>query len=165
MKRSGLKQSSASTHLSGAKPGSIFSKKLAFLIPFTWTKAFFFSFFCFEIILCVTPPSHDRIATEKRKEKRNFKSIVMPNFIIKTHQKDTVYKGNQIFILNKGMNSGQMERSGIHQYQKNNIKALINPKKNLLPTALLSYVQTKRMPKQCIGLLTVFGNPTSGTRF
>lgn len=31
----------------------------------------------------------------------------MPNFIIKTHQKDTVYKGSQIFILNKGMNSGK----------------------------------------------------------
>ena len=31
----------------------------------------------------------------------------MPNFIIKTHQKDTTYKGNQIFILNKGMNSGK----------------------------------------------------------
>ncbi len=31
----------------------------------------------------------------------------MPNFIIKTHQKDTTYKGNQIFILNKGMSSGK----------------------------------------------------------
>ena len=31
----------------------------------------------------------------------------MPNFIIKTHQKDTTYNGNQIFILNKGMNSGK----------------------------------------------------------
>ena len=31
----------------------------------------------------------------------------MPNFIIKTHQKDTVYNGNRIFILNKGMNSGK----------------------------------------------------------
>jgi hypothetical protein len=29
----------------------------------------------------------------------------MPNFIIKTHQKNVVYKGNQIYILNKGMNS------------------------------------------------------------
>ena len=34
----------------------------------------------------------------------------MPNFIIKTHQKDTVYKGNQIFILNKGMNSGKPQK-------------------------------------------------------
>lgn len=34
----------------------------------------------------------------------------MPNFIIKTHQKDTVYKGNQIFILNKGMNSGKLQK-------------------------------------------------------
>lgn len=31
----------------------------------------------------------------------------MPNFIIKTHQKNAVYRANQIFILNKGMNSGQ----------------------------------------------------------
>ena len=34
----------------------------------------------------------------------------MPNFIIKTHQKDTTYKGNQIFILNKGMNSGKPQK-------------------------------------------------------
>jgi len=34
----------------------------------------------------------------------------MPNFIIKTHQKDTPYKGNQIFILNKGMNSGKPQK-------------------------------------------------------
>ena len=34
----------------------------------------------------------------------------MPNFIIKTHQKDTNYKGNQIFILNKGMNSGKPQK-------------------------------------------------------
>ena len=31
----------------------------------------------------------------------------MPNFIIKTHQKSTVYNGNRIFILNKGLNSGK----------------------------------------------------------
>jgi hypothetical protein len=31
----------------------------------------------------------------------------MPNFIIKTHQKNAIYKGNQIYILNKGMNSGK----------------------------------------------------------
>jgi len=31
----------------------------------------------------------------------------MPNFIIKTHQKNAVYRANQIFILNKGMNSGK----------------------------------------------------------
>lgn len=31
----------------------------------------------------------------------------MPNFIIKTHQKDCCYNGNRIFILNKGMNSGK----------------------------------------------------------
>jgi hypothetical protein len=34
----------------------------------------------------------------------------MPNFIIKTHQKDTTYKGNKIFILNKGMNSGKPQK-------------------------------------------------------
>jgi hypothetical protein len=34
----------------------------------------------------------------------------MLNFIIKTHHKDTVYKGNQIFILNKGMNSGKPQK-------------------------------------------------------
>ena len=34
----------------------------------------------------------------------------MLNYIIKTHQKDTVYKGNQIFILNKGMNSGKPQK-------------------------------------------------------
>ncbi|MEZ7499604.1 hypothetical protein QO200_12755 [Flavobacterium sp. Arc3] len=34
----------------------------------------------------------------------------MQNFIIKTHQKDTAYKGNQIFILNKGMNSGKPQK-------------------------------------------------------
>jgi hypothetical protein len=34
----------------------------------------------------------------------------MLNYIIKTHQKDTVYKGNQIFILNKGLNSGKPQK-------------------------------------------------------
>lgn len=34
----------------------------------------------------------------------------MPNFIIKTHQKDTLYKGSQIFILNKGLNSGKPQK-------------------------------------------------------
>ncbi|MEZ7505973.1 hypothetical protein [Flavobacterium sp. Arc2] len=34
----------------------------------------------------------------------------MPNFIIKTHQKNAVYKGNQIYILNKGMNSGKPQK-------------------------------------------------------
>lgn len=34
----------------------------------------------------------------------------MLNYIIKTHQKDTVYKGTQIFILNKGMNSGKPQK-------------------------------------------------------
>jgi hypothetical protein len=31
----------------------------------------------------------------------------MPNLIIKTHQKNANYKGNKIYILNKGMNSGK----------------------------------------------------------
>jgi hypothetical protein len=34
----------------------------------------------------------------------------MPNFIIKTHQKNAIYKGNQIYILNKGMNSGKPQK-------------------------------------------------------
>jgi hypothetical protein len=34
----------------------------------------------------------------------------MLNFIIKTHQKETLYKGNQIFILNKGINSGKPQK-------------------------------------------------------
>ena len=34
----------------------------------------------------------------------------MPDFIIKTHRKDAVYKGNSIYILNKGMNSGKPQK-------------------------------------------------------
>ena len=34
----------------------------------------------------------------------------MPNFIIKTHLKNTCYKGEQIFILNKGLNSGKPQK-------------------------------------------------------
>ena len=34
----------------------------------------------------------------------------MPNFIIKTHKKNAVYIANQIFILNKGMNSGKPQK-------------------------------------------------------
>jgi hypothetical protein len=34
----------------------------------------------------------------------------MPNFIIKTHQKDTVYTKPHLFILNKGMNSGKPQK-------------------------------------------------------
>ena len=34
----------------------------------------------------------------------------MPSFIIKTHQPKTSYKGNQIFILNKGINSGKPQK-------------------------------------------------------
>jgi hypothetical protein len=34
----------------------------------------------------------------------------MPNFIIKTHQKNTVYTKPHLFILNKGMNSGKPQK-------------------------------------------------------
>ena len=34
----------------------------------------------------------------------------MPNFIIKTHQKNTMYTSNHIFILNKGLNSGKPQK-------------------------------------------------------
>lgn len=31
----------------------------------------------------------------------------MPNFVIRTHRPGTTYKGDHLFILNKGMNSGK----------------------------------------------------------
>lgn len=34
----------------------------------------------------------------------------MPNFIIKTHQKNSCYKGEKIFILNKRLNSGKPQK-------------------------------------------------------
>lgn len=34
----------------------------------------------------------------------------MPNFIIKTHRKDTIYDNPHLFILNKGMNSGKPKK-------------------------------------------------------
>ncbi|SNB33810.1 DUF6943 family protein [Flavobacterium psychrophilum] len=34
----------------------------------------------------------------------------MPNFIIKTHRKDTLYSKPHLFILNKGMNSGKPQK-------------------------------------------------------
>ncbi len=34
----------------------------------------------------------------------------MSNFIIKTHQKDTIYTKPHLFILNKGMNSGKPQK-------------------------------------------------------
>jgi len=34
----------------------------------------------------------------------------MPNFIIKTHLKDTLYAKPHLFILNKGMNSGKPQK-------------------------------------------------------
>lgn len=39
-----------------------------------------------------------------------FKSEAMPNFIIKTHRKDTFYSKPHLFILNKGMNSGKPQK-------------------------------------------------------
>ncbi len=38
------------------------------------------------------------------------KTESMPNFIIKTHQKDTAYTKPHLFILNKGMNSGKPQK-------------------------------------------------------
>ena len=34
----------------------------------------------------------------------------MPNFIVKTHRKNVIYSGNQIYILNKGLNSGKPQK-------------------------------------------------------
>ncbi len=34
----------------------------------------------------------------------------MPNFIIKTHRKETVYTKPHLFVLNKGMNSGKPQK-------------------------------------------------------
>jgi hypothetical protein len=34
----------------------------------------------------------------------------MQNFIIKTHQKDTIYSKPHLFILNKGLNSGKPQK-------------------------------------------------------
>ena len=38
------------------------------------------------------------------------KTESMPNFIIKTHQKNTLYTKPHLFILNKGMNSGKPQK-------------------------------------------------------
>ena len=35
----------------------------------------------------------------------------MPNFITKTHRKDTVYTKPHLFILNKGLNSGKPQKT------------------------------------------------------
>ena len=37
----------------------------------------------------------------------NFKTESMPNFIIQTHRKDTMYVTPHMFVLNKGLNSGK----------------------------------------------------------
>ncbi|MGV9003278.1 DUF6943 family protein [Flavobacterium sp.] len=34
----------------------------------------------------------------------------MPNFIVKTHKKDTLYSKPHLFILNKGLNSGKPQK-------------------------------------------------------
>ena len=39
------------------------------------------------------------------------KTESMPNFIIKTHRKDTLYAKPHLFILNKGMNSGKPQNT------------------------------------------------------
>ena len=39
------------------------------------------------------------------------KTESMPNFIIKTHRKDTVYARPCLFILNKGLNSGKPQKT------------------------------------------------------
>jgi hypothetical protein len=43
-------------------------------------------------------------------ENLNFKSESMLNFIIKTHQKNSIYSKPHLFILNKGMNSGKPQK-------------------------------------------------------
>jgi hypothetical protein len=35
----------------------------------------------------------------------------MPNFIIKTHRRDTIYSRPHLFVLNKGMNSGKPQKT------------------------------------------------------
>jgi hypothetical protein len=42
----------------------------------------------------------------------------MPNFIIKTHQKNAIYRTNQVFILNKGMNSGNWSEAKFNNTKK-----------------------------------------------
>jgi hypothetical protein len=44
-------------------------------------------------------------------ENLNLKSESMLNFIIKTHQKDTLYAKPHLFILNKGLNSGKPQKT------------------------------------------------------
>ena len=48
----------------------------------------------------------------------------MPSLIIKTHQPKTSYKGNQIFILNKGMNSGKPQK---HPFTNSFVINFTNP--------------------------------------
>ena len=47
---------------------------------------------------------------KKRFKNLNFKLDSMLNFIIKTHQKETIYAKPHLFILNKGMNSGKPQK-------------------------------------------------------
>jgi hypothetical protein len=35
----------------------------------------------------------------------------MPNFIIQTHRKETIYKNPHLFVLNKGLNSGKPQKT------------------------------------------------------
>ena len=41
----------------------------------------------------------------------NFKTESMPNFIIQTHRKETIYKNPHLFVLNKGLNSGKPQKT------------------------------------------------------
>ena len=45
-----------------------------------------------------------------RSKAHHLKTESMPNFIIKTHRKDTLYAKPHLFILNKGMNSGKPQK-------------------------------------------------------
>ncbi len=40
----------------------------------------------------------------------NLKSESMPNFIIQTHRKNTIYSNPHLFVLNKGLNSGKPQK-------------------------------------------------------
>jgi hypothetical protein len=44
-------------------------------------------------------------------ENLNLKSESMLNFIIKTHQKNTIYSKPHFFVLNKGLNSGKPQKT------------------------------------------------------
>lgn len=55
-------------------------------------------------------PKKQNVLVSKRSEAHYLKTESMPNFIIKTHRKDTLYVKPHLFILNKGMNSGKPQK-------------------------------------------------------